>query len=1068
MDEDLSLFRSIVESTTDGIWIFDREGRTTYANDQLARILGRDSSEMTTLSVMDVLDEVGQCQLREHLARLDVADVGADNIECSMLRGDGTRIWVLVSHSPLRDQNGDRSGWLHRVTEYTDRKILLDQVLSSQQQLAQAQSIARVGSWEWDVPTDTVTWSDELYRIYNLDPQEFEATYAGFLEFVHPDDRAEVEAAVGSGFTGADSFEFQVRIVRRGGEEGWVSGRGVVERDASGAPVKMGGTANDITHSKRAEIALAEASARYRLLQAMATAANESVTLKEALEVAAVELPRHTGWRPTAVYTLDEERRLEPLGLDAIDSHGGTTDPSLVEQVLHSRRTKWFTDPEPASGSPRGLIAIPVLLEGDVICVIELSTEPHIEPDPALLETIGQVASQLSRVAERERVAAQLAAARDSAMEASRLKSEFLTTMSHEIRTPMNGVIGLNDLLLRTQLDDHQRRLAKGVQSAGQTLLGLINDILDLSKIEAGKLELETVEFDVRAVFEQTAVLLSEPARAKGIELVVACHPEIPSMLAGDPVRLGQILANLGSNAVKFTDEGEVVIHARLEEETASTVTIRVDVTDTGVGIPEDAQGRLFDAFSQADASTTRQYGGTGLGLAISRRLVNAVGGDIGVTSTVGEGSTFWFTARFRKAPESSRPASRPTGAVEKRHLVEGLRVLVVDDNATNRLILTEQLGGWQMVSTEVDSAPAALEAMRAAAAAGEPFDLALLDMCMPGQDGLSLARQIRDDASLAGVRLILISSSNMVERPDIESAGIDDLLSKPLMHSQLYDSLVQVVGAVEPEPQRARSADATKVPTHRVLVVEDNPVNQLVATGVLESLGYATDVVEDGLEAVAALSRGHGYDAVLMDCQMPRLDGYDATRSIRDEEPEGERVPVIAMTASAVQGERERCLAAGMDDFLTKPIDPKALGRVLRSWIHSSGEADGRRTDGGHAEDGVLDRTRLGTLHDLSPTDTSLFDRFVSSFVTTAPESLAMIRVAVDADDAEALVASAHRLKGSALNLGVPLVGALCLELEMLGDEGHTKGAAEKLEQLGIELDRALDALHQVQENGL
>jgi PAS domain S-box-containing protein len=539
-------------------------------------------------------------------------------------------------------------------------------------------------------------------------------------------------------------------------------------------------------------------------------------------------------------------------------------------------------------------------------------------------------------VTERKRLEAQLAEARDKALETSRVKSEFLATMSHEIRTPMNGVIGLTGLLLDTNLTEGQRQYADGVRASGEALLGIINDILDFSKIEAGKLELEMVDFELAQALDEVATLAAEPARARGLELVAYCLPDVPRVVRGDVGRLRQILLNLVSNAVKFTSDGEVVVRVSLLSEVGpDQVMVHLEVTDTGIGIDPETAERLFEPFSQADASTTRRYGGTGLGLAICRRLAEAMGGTIGVRSELGQGSTFWLDLPFGRAEQPARNPDLPD------HPLDGLHVLVVDDNQTNRLVLASQLLAWNIAADLAPDAYVALEHLRHAAAASHPYDVALVDMAMPGMDGLQLAGAISADPTLSSVRLVLLSSMP-VEAEEAARAGFLVRLTKPARLSQLYDGLVR---ASSPTACETMAAEPLERPTPvagskgRLLIVEDNAINQVVAKGLATNLGYGSDVAGNGLEALDALER-RKYDAVLMDCQMPEMDGYETTVEIRRRGVGG--APIIAMTAGALVEDRERCLAAGMDDYVPKPVKRSELERVLARWLPTGGNGAG------------------------------------------------------------------------------------------------------------------------------
>jgi two-component system sensor histidine kinase/response regulator len=718
----------------------------------------------------------------------------------------------------------------------------------------------------------------------------------------------------------------------------------------------------------------------------------------------------------------------------------------------------------------------------------------------------------------------QLEKAKNAAEAASTAKSAFLATMSHEIRTPMNGVLGMTEMLLGTALTDTQRKFTKLVKSSGEHLLVIINDILDFSKIEAGKLSVEYINFNLWDLLDDINNVYTPQAQGKGIGLDFDIANNIPISICGDPNRLRQIMANLLGNAIKFTDHGRILAKVQVTGEDAQSVALRFEVHDTGIGVSREARGRIFEAFSQADGSTTRKYGGTGLGLAISKQLVELMGGKIGVDNALTQGSIFWFTVSFdKRRVDPDEPGFSLTA-------IEGLRVLIVDEHESSREELERQMLAWHVACDSVGCSMEVPERLAAAAAAGRAYDVAILDMDLERTSGLSVAAAIKADPSTRATRLLLVSADRLAADPvQRREAGVAYQLIKPVRAGDLFECVaarqrkaaVVAAPAAEPPPPPLRQQVSGPTRLRKVLLAEDNPVNVEVATAMLDSLGVEVSCARNGEEAFKAVQSGK-YDVVLMDCQMPVMDGFAATTEIRRHERENGRarnLPIIAITANALQGDRESCLAAGMDDYLSKPFTQQQLGAVMSRWMalplaagaaHDSERSvdalpasapmlpmptpspvpGARRTDARpaaplaalvhHSEQrpqlppavrelvqrDVINAHALDNIRALSPDrGSALVQRVVNAYVDDTPQHLQTLRQAIVRGDTGCLRKVAHSLKSSSANVGAEALAQMCKEMENLGRNDTTEGAAGILTDMEHEFQAARDSLSAILE---
>jgi PAS domain S-box-containing protein len=940
-------------------------------------------------------------------------------IQMRYLGKDGRVIWAQVAESALAGEQGARFG-LTMVQDITERRLAHEALQESEAELRRQKhyletllELSPAAIVTTDLDDNVTAWNAAAQDLFGY--TQAEALGHNIDDLVAKSDELRAEAIDVNRRIADGQVQLVTRRTRKDGAP--------VDVDLRAAPILVGG----------------KMVGSYAIYHDLSDVHRQKQYFESLLEISPTAIitvgldDKVTSWNPAAEklfgYTREEavERDIDDLIAASDDLRAEAREVnrrgSQQEYQLITRRTR-----KDGSLVDVQLLVAPVRLEGELVGRY------------GIYHDIGD-----------------LQRARQAAEEATEAKSTFLATMSHEIRTPMNAVIGMTGLLLDTELTPEQRRFADVIRTSGDALLGIINDILDLSKIEAGKLELESRPFILRDSVEASLDLVAASAAAKGLDLASLLDPEVPVALVGDATRLGQILVNLLTNSVKFTEDGEVVLSVEATRVSYGdgggdeVHELHFAVRDTGIGIPNDRIDRLFESFTQVDASTTRRYGGTGLGLAISKRLSEMMGGTMWVESEVGKGSAFHFTVKAQAAASPELVYARGEHAQ-----LAGKRLLVVDDNAVNREVVKRQASSWGMVLRDTGSPTEALEWIRR----GDPFDAAILDMQMPEMDGFALAREIRRYRDARALRLVMLTSLGR-RREDVD-AGADFAaqLTKPIKASQLYEALISAFGEM---PEKVRPLDAgvghgtvsaSRAPL-QILVADDNAVNQQLALALLGKMGYGGDVVTNGAEVLEALAR-RPYDVVLMDVEMPVMDGLEASRRINREWPAGRRPRIIAMTANAMQGDRETCLAAGMDDYLSKPIRREELAAALaRSEAHAISADDSPPAE----EIGDTDPVNLAQL-EAAVDDPAFVRELISTFLNDAPGLVGTLRSSLEQRNLEELRRAAHTLKSNGRTFGATTLAVLSEELERSAQTGALAGAAELVSRTEKEYARVEDAL--------
>jgi PAS domain S-box-containing protein len=1039
-----TFYLSLVEGLPQNIFRKDIHCRFTFGNGKFCATVGKPLEEIVGKTDFDFFPSELAAKYQRDDQRIIETREGLDTVEAHQTPS-GEKIYVHVVKTPITSDAGEVIGIQGIFWDVTARK-------RTEEALAYERDLLR--TLLENIP-DHIYFKDSRSRFIKCSK-----AMASALGLVRPEEAVgKSDADFLDAESAGKSLDDESRIMRTGqpviglveketlrsGQEKWFITTKMPLRNRDGSIIGTFGIAREITKLKQTESELAY----------------ERDLLRTLLDNI-----------PDCIYFKDRQSRFIKASQSLVQKFSLVESELLIGKTdfdffLEEHARQAYEDEQQIIRTGLPLIGKPekeTWSDGSVTWVLTTKM-PLRDKEGSIIGTFG-VSKDITALKKAE---VELELARDAALASTRLKSEFLANMSHEIRTPMNAIIGMSWLLLDTEMDAEQRDFVDTVRSSADALLTIINDILDFSKIEAGKLTFEAVDFNLLEMVEGALELVAARAQSKGIEILSYAEAEVPVLLRGDPGRLRQILANLLSNAVKFTHKGEVVVQIGKVSESESKVVLSFKVSDTGIGMSQESMSLIFQAFTQADGSTTRKYGGTGLGLTISKQLVELMHGSIGVDSTPGKGSTFWFQLPLEK----QKAAYSLKSDNNVKHLA-GLRVLIVDDNATNRRILHHQISSWRMGDSQASNGMEALELLKQEAQAGNPFSVAILDHQMPEMDGLTLAKAIKADPSLASTKLVMLTSMGQrLEGDFLKKTGLSAYLVKPVKQSKLFDCLATVMHAA-PEIAASESSTHAKAAADsvttgrgharlRILLAEDNPVNQKVALKQLQKLGYSAEAVANGLEVISTLNR-IPYDVLLLDCQMPELDGYETTQLIRSEESQkgantGRKpLHIIALTANALKEDRDKCLLAGMDDYISKPVQMSDLQVAL---AHAEKHLKSMASAVVESRQAIIDEAVLASLRDLRmPGEADPVVELIELFQTDARARLAQIESAVVRNDAHSLEAAAHSLKGSASNMGAKRLAGFCLELEKLAKSNHMANSATVLASVQQEFSVVIRAL--------